>query len=421
MRLGLLCLVASCAWMAVGNAAIATPRPKSVRIVYLVSADRSVREDFRKGIKAAAKDLQGWYGRQLGGPTFRLNEPVVEVARSDKEAKWFYSHPNGGNQDDWGYNNGLAEAQRLVGAKAGDPQYVWVIYSDGPGNKGRGGGGVAVLPEDDLLGLVGQHPTQKEVKRWIAGLGHELGHAFGLAHPRDTEKYADAIMWTGIYGKYPDKTYLTDEDKTILMKSPFFFRPDGARSSRRRKPWRSTPTTAAPSPSISPTARLNGSSRRRTAVRSSALRRPVVTRTGSAFSTRVGTWRCVCPWAAAGVPGPRTTAKPGTPCTRWTKRNEVGWREATSPDTASAAAASSSAAPAEASHATPPRACSLAACHESGCGVGLPPNSTSTRSWLLLTRRSCWVRGLRKSLPMIILPVSEKHMERQLAGIGCSF
>ena len=179
------------------HAAEAHPRPKSVRIVYLVSADRMVREDFKKGIETAAKDLQGWYGKQLGGPTFRLNDPVVEVAKSDKDAKWFYSHPNGDNKDDWGFNNGLAEAQRLVGARQGDPEYVWVIYSDGPGNKGRGGGGVTVLPEDDLLGLVGQHPEQKDVKRWIAGLGHELGHAFGLDHPRDTEKYADAIMWTG--------------------------------------------------------------------------------------------------------------------------------------------------------------------------------------------------------------------------------
>ena len=119
-----------CAWIAVGDAAIAKPRPKSVRIVYLVSADRSVREDFKKGIEAAAKDVQAWYAKQLGGPTFRLNDPVVEVARSDKDAKWFYGHPNGDDKDDWGFNNGLAEARRLVGARHGDPQYVWVIYSD---------------------------------------------------------------------------------------------------------------------------------------------------------------------------------------------------------------------------------------------------------------------------------------------------
>jgi hypothetical protein len=221
-----LCLLCSSMHIALAGEA-AKPRPKSVRIVYLVSADRSVREDFRKGVETAAKDLQGWYAKQLGGPTFRLNDPVVEVVKSDKDAKWFYSHRNGPNQDDWGFNNALAEARRLVGAKQGDPQYVWVIYSDGPGNKGRGGGGVTVLPEDDLLGLVGQHPEQKDVPRWIAGLGHELGHAFGLAHPRDLEKDADAIMWTGIYGKYPDKTYFTDEDKRILMASPFFFRPNG--------------------------------------------------------------------------------------------------------------------------------------------------------------------------------------------------
>ena len=210
-----------------GGGATVKPRQKSVRIVYLVSADRSVRADFRKGIETAANDLQAWYAKQLSGPTFRLNDPVVEVVKSDKSATWFYSHPNGGDKDDWGFNNGLAEAQRLLGARQGDPQYVWVIYSDGPGNKGQGGDGVAVLPEDDLLGLVGQHPEQKDVKRWIAGLGHELGHAFGLEHPRDTEKYADAIMWMGIYGKYPDKTYLTPEDKKTLMRSPFFFRPNG--------------------------------------------------------------------------------------------------------------------------------------------------------------------------------------------------
>ena len=30
-------------------------------------------------------------------------------------------------------------------------------------------------------------------------------------------------MWAGFYGKYPDKTYLTDDDKQILMRSPFCY------------------------------------------------------------------------------------------------------------------------------------------------------------------------------------------------------
>ena len=82
-RIRLLYLIPLCAWMAVSDAAAAKPHPKSVRIVYLVSADRPVREDFRKGIETAAKDLQAWYARQLGGPTFRLNDPVAEVVKAD--------------------------------------------------------------------------------------------------------------------------------------------------------------------------------------------------------------------------------------------------------------------------------------------------------------------------------------------------
>ena len=92
-HLGMLCLLPLCVQAAFANEAVAKPRTKSVRIVYLVSADRSVREDFRKGIETAAKDLQGWYAKQLGGPTFRLNDPVVEVVKSDKDAKWFTGGP----------------------------------------------------------------------------------------------------------------------------------------------------------------------------------------------------------------------------------------------------------------------------------------------------------------------------------------
>jgi hypothetical protein len=99
---------------AVGGEADTTPRAKSVRIVYLVSADKTVREDYRKGIETAAKDLQSWYAKQLGGPTFRLNEPVVEVVKSDKKADWFYGHPDGDNKDDWGFNDEAAQAEYAV-------------------------------------------------------------------------------------------------------------------------------------------------------------------------------------------------------------------------------------------------------------------------------------------------------------------
>jgi len=185
----------------------------------MVSADREERADYREAIEHAAVSMQRWYAGQLGGATFQLNDPVVEVTHSDKQARWFYDHPNGA-KDDWGYNNTLSEAARLLGAGY-DQEFTWVIYSDGPGNMGRGGSGVTCMPEDDLLGLIGEHPTQKSINRWIGGMGHELGHALGLPHPADTTKDADALMWGGFYGGYPDGAYLTEDDKATLSSSPF--------------------------------------------------------------------------------------------------------------------------------------------------------------------------------------------------------
>jgi hypothetical protein len=111
-----------------------------------------------------------------------------------------------------------------LGAKFNDENYTWVIYSDGPGNKGRGGSSICVMPEDDLKGLVGKHPTQPNIYRWYGGLAHELGHAFGLNHPANPEIHPMAIMWTGIYGYYPEQAYFTEEDKIILKNSPFLLR-----------------------------------------------------------------------------------------------------------------------------------------------------------------------------------------------------
>ncbi len=197
---------------------------KSVRFVYLISKDRKHNPAYEKAIAMAAKDIQGWYKKQLGGFTFKLNEPIVEIAYSEKNADYFYSNPNGEDKKAWGYNNTYVEAQKVIGAKKGDKNFIWVIYSDGPGDRGMGGSGVCIMPEDDLLGLTGKHVKQPDIKRWIGGLGHEGGHAFGLPHPDDTKKDNDAIMWSGIYeGKYPDICYLTPQDKENLSNSAFFF------------------------------------------------------------------------------------------------------------------------------------------------------------------------------------------------------
>ena len=202
-------------------------KPKSVRIIYLVSQDREVREDYRNAIENAAVEIQRWYKEQLNGFTFRLNSPVVEVVRASQSAAWFASNPNGDARDDWGFRNALAETGKLLGARISDDRYVWVIYSDGVGDKGRAAPGFAYLPEDDLLGLMGEHPTQPDQSRWVAGLGHELGHALRLRHPPNVERDADAIMYTGIYGKFPDGCYLTTEDKAILLHSGFIFDQEG--------------------------------------------------------------------------------------------------------------------------------------------------------------------------------------------------
>jgi alpha-L-fucosidase len=195
--------------------------PNTVRFVYLVSADREMQPQYVGVIKHAARDVRAWYAKQLGGMTFELAEPVVEILHSDKNAEWFTTHTNGERHDDWGFNNTLAELKRLKNVSPNKDGFVWVIYSDGPGHSGRAYQGYAYLPEDDLLGLIGKHPTQPETNRWIAGLGHELGHALGLPHPADKVKDKDAIMWAGIYhGKYPDKCYLTDDDKKILAANP---------------------------------------------------------------------------------------------------------------------------------------------------------------------------------------------------------
>lgn len=202
----------------------------SVRVVYLVPADREPRADYARAITNACGHIQRWYWEQLGRQrTFVLHDPFPEIVRMRHPERWFATNARRAKQTQWYWENLLGEAFELTGARFDDPAHRWVLYADAehdPGQSVGAAAGVAVLPEHDLRGLLGEaQPGHLQgAPRWVGGLGHELGHALGLPHPPACEKdgsipEAQCLMWVG-YAKYP-ATFFLEEEKRLLFASPF--------------------------------------------------------------------------------------------------------------------------------------------------------------------------------------------------------
>ena len=156
--------------------------------------------------------------------TFRLNNPIVEVLYSEHTASWFSANNGSISGTDpfyFFFFNTFTEMMALLGNDWNTSTYVYTVYVDAPGQTGAGATGMAFLPEHDLKGLIGE--SNEPVDRWIGGLGHELGHGFGLPHPPDGSTYWNsAIMGFG-YITFPD-AILTPSDKEMLLNSGFFFK-----------------------------------------------------------------------------------------------------------------------------------------------------------------------------------------------------
>lgn len=89
---------------------IAQDQVPSVRVIYLVSADRQESADYKAAIEMAILDIQKWYKKQMNGRTFRLNEPIVEVLQSNQPANWFTGTPIPGvGEGGWGFQHTLSE------------------------------------------------------------------------------------------------------------------------------------------------------------------------------------------------------------------------------------------------------------------------------------------------------------------------
>ena len=224
-----------------GSAGLTEDKQRVIRMVYLIPSDKEFRQDYAIKMENAIRHLQIWYRNELGNSkSFSLHTPVVEVYNTTHPAAWYQTNRGGSDHRFWFWSNVVGDGFALTGGRFDDPANRWIFYIDADPACGQVGGaaaaGVAVLPANDLRGLTGQQnippcpndpPDPFGVCRWVGGLGHELGHTFGLPHPRECEDNDPstacpfrALMWTG-YAIYP-AAFLLPTDKATLNRSPFF-------------------------------------------------------------------------------------------------------------------------------------------------------------------------------------------------------
>ena len=212
---------------------ISTLGEGSVRVLYVVPADREFRDDYSDGISRAIVDVQSWYRRQLDGLTFDIYSVIPEQCHLPGDED-YYSHG-----DVW--KKVLTDVQSCAPVQGGTSRFIWALYVDAeercgePHELGRGGDGLAMMGSGDLEGLSNPGPYsacdggpwEGTFGRWMGGTAHELGHTFLVPHPPGCEEGLptcdhQALMWNG-YENYPD-TYLRDDEKAILRRSPFIKR-----------------------------------------------------------------------------------------------------------------------------------------------------------------------------------------------------
>ena len=211
---------------------ISVREPGTVRLIYAAPSDREFRSDYRDAIQYAIVDLQSWYRQQTDGLTFSIYDTTPEQCQLSETADYY-------DQDTW--PKVLVGVQHCAPVQGHTSSFTWVVYADlervcgARGRLGAGGPGLTMLPREDLEGLIGKKlgyygvcgggPWPGPVTRWIGGLGHELGHAFGLLHPPGCDEGPppmcdhNALIASG-YGDYPD-SYLRHDDKEALLRSPF--------------------------------------------------------------------------------------------------------------------------------------------------------------------------------------------------------
>lgn len=196
----------------------------TVRLVYIVPQDRSINQSYNEVIASGAKSIQKWYGDQLAnGKNFHYTTGNVEVLKSSHPAAWFNAANNttsGSDNNFYFFNNSKSDLKSLLGQTYDTSKYAYIVYVDAPGKWGFKEKNIAIMPEEDLLGLTGKMASQPNPNRWIGGMAHMFGFTMGL--PGGTQADGNTLMKPFGFNNFPN-VILTQSEKEILNKNPFFY------------------------------------------------------------------------------------------------------------------------------------------------------------------------------------------------------
>lgn len=180
---------------------------------YLYPSDVTFEQRYPDGIASVMRDAQAFFEQKLG-KTFVLDDPMIEVVEGEKPRAYYENTNADPDKYWWSVFNGAAELKRRFGVRDYDSRWVIVeeISAEGNGAGGGGGGGWVLLPGHDADGAAG-YPAN--TSRWVGGMVHELGHAFGLPDSTST----DGTCMSASFYEFPNCTFTDSQKNGILTGS----------------------------------------------------------------------------------------------------------------------------------------------------------------------------------------------------------
>ena len=208
---------------ACGGSGSDTPTGPRVSILYAVAQDGEAQD--KAALNNALDTVQAWYKSELNGKTFVGN---VQSCSLPNVADYYAVDSR---------SKVLEDVASCESVKLDDSNTRWLIYADvthecrTPGALELSDETVNVFSRLELDGLTGRgyaddcgNVYERSPQYYEGQMAHALGLSLGLRYPAGcfedkSNCDEDSLMWTG-YTQFPD-TYLSENDKTELFKTPF--------------------------------------------------------------------------------------------------------------------------------------------------------------------------------------------------------